>query len=394
MKYVILTAGVMFPVALVSVFISRKGRGTQTSKLRDHWLAILIAGATLIALTAIFDSLMIKADLFYYAEHLISGLRIGLAPIEDFAYPVAAVILLPALWRVLTARPVAERAKFRELFMASRPISWINTAYPFAAAMILTTGRIDALLIIGTLYYLIPYNLALYGINDVYDYESDQHNPRKDSIEGALLRPEIHPTLLGAALITNLPFLVVFIYAANWFGLAALAVSTFALLAYSLPGLRFKERPIVDSMTSSAHFVTPAVIGFALAGAEFTTSRVVILTAFFLWGMAAHAFGAVQDVVPDRAGGIGSVATVFGAAVTVRISLLLWVAAGILMLLTPAPGPWAALIVVPYLINCAPYFKIKDDAAHLTNRAWRRFIWINYVCGFLVTMLLIFVART
>ena len=37
--------------------------------------------------------------------------------------------------------------------------------------------------------------------------------------------------------------------------------------------------------------------------------------------MATHAFGAVQDVVPDREAGIASIATAFGARATVRLAL-------------------------------------------------------------------------
>ena len=64
-----------------------------------------------------------------------------------------------------------------------------------------------------------------------------------------------------------------------------------------MKGLRFKEKPFLDSVTSSTHFVSPAVYGLVLAGAEFTTALWLILAAFFLWGIASHAFGAVQDVI-------------------------------------------------------------------------------------------------
>ena len=67
---------------------------------------------------------------------------------------------------------------FRTLFVSSRPLSWVNTAFPFAAAYVLTAG-VDITLVIGAIYFLIPYNLAMYGINDVFDYESDLRNPRK-----------------------------------------------------------------------------------------------------------------------------------------------------------------------------------------------------------------------
>ena len=39
-----------------------------------------------------------------YDDERISGVRIGLAPLEDFAYPLAAAILLPALWVALRRR--------------------------------------------------------------------------------------------------------------------------------------------------------------------------------------------------------------------------------------------------------------------------------------------------
>lgn len=392
MKYLLLSLAVLVPVAGVSLLAAPRGGGAR----RDHWLASGIAAGALIVLTAVFDSLMIHADLFYYADELISGMRIGLAPIEDFAYPIAGVLLLPVLWRIFARGgddALSLRARLRALFWASRPVSWINTAYPFAAAMFLTHREVDALLILGTFYYLVPYNLALYGINDVFDYQSDLRNPRKGSIEGALLGPEMHRITLGAALVTNVPFLVLFVYLADPLALLAIAISTFALLAYSVPKLRFKERPVLDSLTSSTHFVSPAIVGFALAGAHLTAAQGLILGAFFLWGMAAHAFGAVQDVMPDRAAGLGSIATVFGAKATVRIALAFWTIAGILMLFTPFPGPLGALIAVPYLINCAPYARVSEADAHRTNRAWRRFIWLNYFCGFLVTMLLILAVR-
>ncbi len=277
----------------------------------------------------------------------------------------------------------------RQLFLASRPLSWINTAFPFAAACLLTTGRIDAALVIGTLYFLVPYNLALYGINDVFDYESDLRNPRKGGAEGALLDRRAHRSTLVAAAVTNLPFLVFLVVAGSPLSWLVLAASLFALLAYSVKGLRFKEVPFLDSATSSFHFVSPALYGLVLAGADFTPGLWLLLLAFFLWGVGSHAFGAVQDIVPDRQAGIASIATVLGAARTTRLAMAAWAAAGLALLGTSWPGPVAALLAVPYLLTAAPYWLLPDERASTANRGWRRFLWINYACGFVVTLLLI-----
>ncbi|WP_295104012.1 prenyltransferase [uncultured Microbacterium sp.] len=277
----------------------------------------------------------------------------------------------------------------RQIVLSSRPISWINTAFPFAAAYLLSTREIDLTLIIGTLYFLVPYNLAMYGINDVFDYASDLANPRKGGIEGALLAPRIHRATLWAAVVTNVPFLVYLVAVGNPASWLWLAISVFAVIAYSAPGLRLKERPFLDSTTSSLHFVTPAIVGLTLAEGAVTSTAVIVLLAFFLWGMAAHAFGAVQDIAPDREGGIGSIATVIGARATVRLSIALWALAGIAMLFTSWPAPLGAALALPYIVNAAPWWNVTDDTSAGTNRAWRRFIFLNYFAGFLATMILI-----
>jgi 4-hydroxybenzoate polyprenyltransferase len=277
----------------------------------------------------------------------------------------------------------------RSLLLASRPLSWVNTAFPFAAAYLVTTGRVDATLAVGTLFFLIPYNLAMYGINDVFDYESDVRNPRKGGVEGSLLAPRWHRATIIAAAVLALPFVVYLVIVGDLLSDVVLAVSLFAVLAYSVRGLRFKERPFLDSITSSIHFVSPAVFGLALAGATATPALVALLGAYFLWGAASHAFGAVQDVVADREGGIGSVATAIGARATVRLAIALYLAAGILMLFTGWPGALAAVLALPYAINAIPWWNVNDESAPTANRGWRRFLWLNFATGFAVTMLLI-----
>ena len=105
--------------------------------------------------------------------------------------------------------------------------------------------------------------------------------------------------------------------------------------------------------------------------------------------MASHAFGAVQDIVPDREGGIASVATALGAKATVRLAVLLWIGAGGLLLFTGWPIALAAALALPYIALAAPFWNVSDADSGTANRGWRRFLWVNYACGFLVTMLCI-----
>lgn len=283
-------------------------------------------------------------------------------------------------------------SSLKKLFFVSRPISWPNTAYPFAVGYLLTLGAVPSewqllILIVGTLYFLGPYNLLMYGVNDVYDYESDIKNPRKGGVEGMKEARDFHPTILRVVVWTNAPFLLILLMLGDWPDRIVLAAVVFAAVAYSLKGLRFKEVPLLDSITSSFHFVGPLLYGLVLAG--FSATAWPWLIAFFLWGMASHAFGAVQDIIPDRKGAIHSIATALGARTTVRLSATLYfVAAGIVAW----QGVEYLIVAVGgmlYFFNCIPYLFVSDDTSASTNKAWRRFLWLNYINGAIITLVIL-----
>lgn len=279
--------------------------------------------------------------------------------------------------------------KIKALAKVSRPISWVNTAYPFAATYLLLGGSpTDALFIIGTLFFLIPYNLFMYGINDVFDYESDIRNPRKNSIEGAAEAKSFHPTIMRWSLWLTLPVMLVLMLLGSWQADAVLLAVMFFVLAYSYKGLRFKEIPFLDSVTSSIHFVGPMIYAMAVLPASAAVA-IPFAIALFLWGLASHAFGAVQDVIPDRKGGLKSIATVIGARPTVWFAAGLYLAASLLVLAQGGLSWIIALAGLLYIANVAPYLWITDKTSAKANKGWRRFIWCNYIVGAIVTMVIL-----
>ena len=409
---------------------------------RRRWL-IGVGGSlvVILVLTAIFDNLMISSGLVAYDDALTSGIKLGVAPLEDFAYAVAAAVFVPSVWCVLTAahpagdrgdgspgalgedpgegddddehcatEPVATDPRATELhtteshtserpaspgllatlFWSSRPVSWVNTAAPFALAYFLATGGFDAIGVIGTIFFLVPYNLAMYGINDVFDYESDLRNPRKGGVEGSVLDRSRHTATLVASAVTTVPFLVYLVVVGSLESSLWLAASAFAVIAYSAKGLRFKEIPFLDSVTSAFHFVSPAIVGWTIAGAQFSGGVWACLIAFMLWGAASQAFGAVQDVRFDREAGLKSVATVAGARATVWIALSGY-AAAVLVLLAVAPWPasGAAFALLPYLATVAAYVRVDDTTAEATNEGWKRFLVLNMLAGFCITQIIL-----
>ncbi len=282
----------------------------------------------------------------------------------------------------------------RVVLASSRPLSWINTAYPFAATYLVAGGRIDATFVIGTLFFLVPYNVAMYGINDVFDYESDILNPRKGGVEGAVLTPEFHRPVLWLAVLGCVPFVAYLASVGNPVSHLVLALSLCAVVAYSAKGLRFKERPFLDSITSSFHFVSPALFATVLVTGTIGAGTWMVLGAFFLWGLASHAFGAVQDIVADRSAGLHSIATAIGGAWTVRFAVGCYLVAGTLLVFGPAYAPLVSPIVLLYISTIVPWWNVSDDNAEDANRGWKRFLALNFIAGFVVTVALMMSAAT
>lgn len=277
----------------------------------------------------------------------------------------------------------------RGILSASRPISWVNTAFPYGLAYLLSGGSVDWLFWLGVVFFLIPYNIAMYGINDVFDYESDIRNPRKGGVEGAVLPRSMHAPLLWASAVTTLPFLLVLYAAGTWVSAVWLSVAMAAVVAYSAPPFRFKERPVLDSATSAAHFVTPAIVGATITAGTTDPNFWFAAGAFFLWGMASHALGAVQDVRADREGGLSSIATAFGARLTTRLAVGAYLLAALLVFALPAPGWVVGLAGLGYVANTLRFWNISDETCEDVNRAWKVFLWLNYLVGAIVTVTLV-----
>ena len=76
-------------------------------KLSKPGKAFWITMVVVLALTAIFDPIIIALDIVGYDTTKLLGLYIFGAPIEDFFYAVYAVCLVPLVWNKLGERHAA-----------------------------------------------------------------------------------------------------------------------------------------------------------------------------------------------------------------------------------------------------------------------------------------------
>lgn len=91
MTYVVLSVVVLAIVAVATVPVLR----------RLPRRPLLLTALVLLALTVVFDNIIVGVGLVAYDESLISGVKMPIAPVEDLAYAIAAVMLVPVLWELL-----------------------------------------------------------------------------------------------------------------------------------------------------------------------------------------------------------------------------------------------------------------------------------------------------
>ena len=97
MTYWLLNLAFLAVVAVVAV-------AALLARRAPRWRSVGLTAIVLVAMTAVFDNVLVGVGIVAYEPGRISGIRIGVAPIEDFAYAIAAVVLLPSLWSLLTPK--------------------------------------------------------------------------------------------------------------------------------------------------------------------------------------------------------------------------------------------------------------------------------------------------
>lgn len=206
------------------------------------------------------------------------------------------------------------------LLYISRPVLWINTIGPAVIGMWLAgyLWRWEALPVL--LWLTLPFNLLIYGANDIFDRETDARNPRKGSLEGARLRSGETPLIWGAILLTNLPFLAYFFFFLPGFATLWMLFYTLLFVGYSAPPARFKARPYLDSLSNAAYAFPLVFMPLVLSESPVWPAALGLMA----WSAAKHTFDAVQDIDQDRRAGIGTTATRLGPRGVVLWSGALW----------------------------------------------------------------------
>ncbi len=208
------------------------------------------------------------------------------------------------------------------LVKVSRPLSWPLVALLFILGFVISGAPISAIAIANlfAVSFLLP--LVVFGINDIYDYATDSANKRKKSaLHGGVLEKGNHKLVSACALAATGALAILSALTKNPTNILATALAIFIAWAYSEPPLRFKEKPVVDSLSNAALVLSVIIIGYSYGGALASLSPKVYFAS--LGAAAIHAVGAIMDCSADKKAGIKTVATFLGKRFTAAFALAL-----------------------------------------------------------------------
>lgn len=267
------------------------------------------------------------------------------------------------------------------LTFISRPVLWINALGPVVIGLWLTGNLWQWEAAAFLMWATLPFNLLIYGTNDIFDQETDAKNTRKGGLEGArILATETRIIVVGI-IVTNLPFLIYFVLTAPLTILPWIAAYILIFVFYSAPPIRFKARAVLDSLSNAAYALPLVFVPLAIGEHPIWAAAVGLMA----WSVAKHAFDAIQDIDEDRAVGITTSAVLFGVRRTLVWSTVWWILATACFALVSIPVAIVNALIAGWLI--VSLWRRPTPAG--ARRLYRYSIAFPYVAGSIAGTLLV-----
>ena len=248
----------------------------------------------------------------------------------------------------------------RYLLVLSRPRFWLYLAGPVLVGVSYAAETVGELFapaaVVLFAYFLLPANVYLYGVNDVFDRDVDEANPKKEGREARYQGGTAVAAVVAVCGLLLVPVAVplpdqAWPYLAGWFLLAT---------EYSAPPLRFKTTPLFDSVSNGLYILPGAAAYAAIAGAH---PPLLAVAGGWLWAMGMHTFSAIPDIEPDREAGITTTATVLGKESAFAYCASTWLlSAGVFAFVDYRLG--FLLLAYPVLVFGIRWLRVDVDRAY------------------------------
>jgi 4-hydroxybenzoate polyprenyltransferase len=272
----------------------------------------------------------------------------------------------------------------RLAFDVSRYRFWLYLGGTYFTGYIIGATKLDDFLSLELwyhlLYFMIPANIFLYGINDLFDRDTDQFNIKKETKEVRIRKQEVKD-LRTILLITQLFSLVALFIQENWTQRSIFLAFIFLSYAYSSPPFRFKAKPILD-FSSNILYALPGIFGYYQITSQFPP--LLIIGALFLWTGAMHLFSAIPDIDADAKAGVTTTAVYVGRTISLWTCFVFWfIFIFITVIIYQAYTP---LSYIAFLYPVIPLLLLFGKRLDIEKIYWL-YPYINGLLGFGVSVL-------
>jgi 4-hydroxybenzoate polyprenyltransferase len=210
------------------------------------------------------------------------------------------------------------------LIKVSRPIFWFVLPIVYLVGFVFSGGGLSNLSYINyieIIFLSFPFCIFLYGINDVFDLESDLKNPRKGGLEGLRLHPKDHKLVIYTSILILLLFTLLLLIDFELDRFLAFLTLSFFTYAYSAKPFRLKEIPPLDSFSNAIlYFLAPFSLGFLINSSFLEIPLKVYLIA--LGSSGVHAYTTTLDYKSDKEVGDKTFSVVYGPRLAASFSFL------------------------------------------------------------------------
>lgn len=209
-------------------------------------------------------------------------------------------------------------------FKVSRFRFWIYTGGTFVIGYTLGVDGISDFFslnyIIYLFYFFFPANVFIYGVNDLWDMETDETNPKKGTKEQKL--GEKKKSALKKILLLIFGFsLLLMVFQKDMIERSIFISFLFLSYFYSAEPIRFKSIPFLDFM-SNMLYIVPGIFAYYLVTSELPP--LLIILAGFAHISAMHVFSAIPDISYDKKAGIPTTAVVLKKKRSLLLCLFFW----------------------------------------------------------------------
>jgi len=275
----------------------------------------------------------------------------------------------------------------RKLLQVSRPRFWMYFIGPYLIGIGASQAFNDAFALNSSiawwlLFFSLPANLFVYGINDIADTDTDTFNAKKGTYEAKVGTSE-KKFITFASILILVPFIPLFVSSSFAEQICLIIFIVFGFV-YSLPPLRLKIRPFVDSLSNGVLYTMAGLMGyFAAGGSEISW---VPYLAGALWAATMHAYSAIPDIEADKRANIRTIATVLGEKSTLILCGSAYIT--MMIMLYISGYPYHALLAIPYLVLIGLSWRAQVRNASVFG-IYRIYPYVTYVVGALVYAFLV-----